>query len=113
MVFIGGYMGDDEFLRVNRELAQLRSERHRRVILHLALLSSATRMSLARLLVCAREFQRHGGELKLAGLSPSLRHLAELEGFDKKADFQPDVATALKSFSQSPATRAANQRKGK
>jgi hypothetical protein len=106
-------MGDDEFLRVNRELAQLRSEGQRRVILHLALLSSATRMSLARLLVCAREFQRDGGELKLAGLSPSLRYLAELEGFDKRADFQPDLATALKSFSPSPPTRTRSQRKRK
>jgi anti-anti-sigma factor len=97
--FSGGLDGDAS-CRVEKELARLLEQKHRRVILDLALLSSATAMSLARLLVCAREFRRHGGELKLAGMSLSFRRLVELAGFDRRKDFAPDVATALKAMSQ-------------
>lgn len=97
---LSGYLGNDEFCRVDRELAHLLEQRHRRVILDLAMLSCATTMSLARLLVCGREFRRHGGELKLVGLSVSLKHLAELAGFDRRKDFSTDGAAALKAMSQ-------------
>jgi len=95
-------MTNDEFARVDRELAHLLEQEYRRAILDLTLLTSATTMSLARLLVCAREFRRHGGELKLAGLSPWLRRMAEMAGFDRKKDFAADVAAALKAMSQPP-----------
>jgi anti-anti-sigma factor len=101
-----GCLSNDESCRVDKELAHLLEQKHRRVILDLALLSSATTMSLARLLVCAREFHRHGGELKLAGLSVSVKHLAELAGFDRRKDFAADVATALKAMSQPSEVKA-------
>jgi len=97
---LSGHMGNDEFCRVDRELAHLLEQKHRRAILDLALLSSATRMSLARLLVCGREFRRHGGELKLVGLSTSLRRIVEVAGFDREKDLAADVAAALKTMSQ-------------
>ncbi len=99
-----GHLSNDEFGRVDSELTHLLEQKHSRVILDLTLLSSATTMSLARLLICGCEFRRHGGELKLAGLSPWLRHVAELAGFDRKRDFAPDVAAALAEISkpQSP-----------
>jgi anti-anti-sigma factor len=97
---LGGGLGNDESCQVHKELTHLLEQKHRRVILDLARLSSATTMSLARLLVCGREFRRHGGELKLVGLSVSLKHQAELAGFDRRKDFAPDVAAALKALSQ-------------
>lgn len=103
--FSGG-LGNDESCQVHKELTHLLEQKHRRVILDLAQISSATTMSLARLLVCGREFRRHGGELKLVGLSVSLKHLAELAGFDRRKDFAPDVATALKAMSQPSAVKA-------
>jgi len=105
--FSGG-LDNDAFFRVDAELAHLLEQKHRRVILDLALLSSATTMSLARLLVCAREFHRHGGELKLAGMSPSLRRLAELAGFDRRKDFATDLAAALKAMSGPSDVKAPN-----
>jgi anti-sigma B factor antagonist len=113
VVSIAGHMGNDEVCRVDTELAPLLQQGHRRVVLDLATLSSATAMSLARLFVCAQEFQRHGGQLKLAALSPRLRHIAELVGFDKKRDFQPDVAVALEAFRRLEETKAASPRKKK
>jgi anti-anti-sigma factor len=110
---LGGNLTHDEFGRMDRELAHLREEKHRRVILDLAQLTSATTMSLARLLVCGREFRRHGGELKLAGLSPWLRRLAELAGFDRKKDFSADVVTALKAMSPPPEAKPSRPPKAK
>ena len=75
-----GRLGDDEYGRVDKELAQLLEQKHRRVILDLALLSSAATLSVARLLVRGLEFCRHGGELKLVGLSAPLKHSAEIGG---------------------------------
>lgn len=103
--FNGG-LDNDASGRVAHELAHLREQNHRRVILDLAWLSSATSMSLARLLVSAREFHRHGGELKLAGMSPRLAHAAELAGFDRRKDFAPDVATALRAMAEAARTTA-------
>ena len=105
---LGGGLGNDESCRVDKELAHLLEQKHRRVILDLATLSSTTAMSLARLLVYAQEFQRFGGQLKLAGLSPLVRHIAELEGFDKKRDLQPDVTAALKAMSGTSEVKADN-----
>ena len=110
VVSIAGHMGSDEVCRVDTELAHLLEQGHRRAVLDLATLSSTTAMSLARLLVYAQEFQRFGGQLKLGGLSPSVRHIAELEGFDKKKDLQPDVAAALEAFGQLEQTKAASPR---
>ena len=95
-----GYMGNDEFSRVHRELSHLLEQGHLRVVLDLASLSFATTMSLARLLVCAREFRRRGGELRMAGLSPFLSRLALLAGFGRKHDLEADVPTALKAIAQ-------------
>jgi anti-anti-sigma factor len=108
---LGGGLGNDESCQVHKELAHLLEQKHRRVILDLALLSSATTMSLARLLVCGREFRRHGGELKLMGLSASLKHVAELAGFDRRKDFATDVATALKAMSQPSEVNPSNKKK--
>jgi anti-anti-sigma regulatory factor len=72
------------------------------VILDLTRLSFTTNMSLARFLICRGEFRRHGGELKLVGLSPELSRIAEMAGFNGKKDFEPDMATALKKMSQMP-----------
>lgn len=108
-----GSLDHDAAGRVAHELAHLREQNHRRVILDLAWLSSATTLSLARLLVSAREFHRHGGELKLAGMSARLARAAELAGFDRRKDFAPDVATALKAMApaaQTTATPAASQK---
>ena len=97
---LSGHLSNDEFGRVDTELTHLIEQRQSRVILDLTLLSSATTMSLARLLICGCEFRRNGGVLKLAGLSPWLRHVAELAGFDRKHDFAADVPTALAEISQ-------------
>lgn len=102
---LSGYMGNAEFCQVDRKLAGFLEHGHRRVILDLARLSFATSASLARLLVCAREFRRHRGELKLAGLSPFLSRLAGLAGFGKRKDVEADVASALKAMSQMSKTK--------
>lgn len=100
ILLLSGHLSNDEFGRVDHELVHLLEQKYHRVILDLTLLSSATTMSLARLLICGCEFRRHGGELRLAGLSPCLRHMAELAGFDRKKDFAADVMTALEAMSQ-------------
>jgi anti-anti-sigma regulatory factor len=110
---LNGCMSNGEFGRVDRELGHVLDQKHRRVILDLALLSSATTMSLARLLVSGREFRRHGGELKLTGLSPWLGHLAELAGFDRRKDFAADVLTALRAMSQPPDAKPRSPSKAK
>ncbi len=100
IVSASGCMGSDECHHVEKELRQLPEQKHRRVVLDCRMLTFMTSASLARLLVCGREFRRHRGELKLVGLSTSLRQAAELAGFDRRKDFAADVVTALKAMSQ-------------
>src|ERR1035441_3352435 len=83
---LNGYMGNDEYSQVDQALTQLLEQKHGRVILDLTKLTFATANSLARLLICGREFRRHGGELKLVGLSPGLSRLAEMAGFSAERD---------------------------
>lgn len=96
---IRGRMSNGDFARVELELEQVWEQGCRKVILDLSRLSYATTMSLARLLVCAREFRQRGCELKLAGLSPWLKHLAELAGFERERDFSENSATASQAMS--------------
>lgn len=91
---LSGYLGNAEFREVAQVLAQLLEQKQRQVVLDLTALSFTTSVSLARFLVCGREFQRHGGQLKIAGLSPELMRLAGMAGFAIK-DFEPDVGTAV------------------
>ena len=98
---LSGCMGNAEFCEVDKVLARLREQKLRRVILDLTTLSFTTSVSLARFLVCGREFRRHAGELKLAGLSSWLSGLAKMAGFTKR-DFEPDVATAWQQMAQVP-----------
>jgi len=95
-------MGNAEFLEVDGELERLFKHGHRRVIVDLALLSFTTSTSLTRLLVRAREFNRRGGELKLAGLSPFLSRLAGMAGAGKSRCVEADVASALRAMSPIP-----------
>ena len=100
-----GYMGNAEFCQVEGELAQMLEHHHRRVIVDLARLLFTTAMSQARLLVGAREFNRHGGELKLVGMSPFLGRLAGFAGFGRRKHVETDVMNALKVMSQMPNTK--------
>jgi len=97
---LSGYMGNAEFREVANVLSRLLEQKHRRVILDLTTLAFTTTISLARFLVCGREFRRHGGELKLVGLSPELSRLAKMAGFSEKRDFEPDLTTALKKAAE-------------
>jgi len=110
---LSGTLNNGDFDRVDRALTNLLEHGQRRAVLDLALLSSATTMSLARLLVCAREFRRHGGELRLAGLFPRVSHWAELAGFDRKKDFVSDTTTALESLAQETTAKTSNPSKAK
>jgi anti-anti-sigma factor len=103
---LNGYMGNDEFYQVDQLLSRLLEQKHGRVILDLTKLSFTTSVSLARFLVCGREFRRHGGELKLVGLSPEVSRLARMAGFSEKKDCEPDVAKALKAMAQMPKAKA-------
>ena len=95
-----GYMGNAEFREAANVLARLLEQKHRRVSLNLTTLAFTATVSFARFLVCGREFRRHGGELKLVGLSPELSRLAKMAGFGEKKDFEPDLTTALKRLAQ-------------
>lgn len=97
---LSGYLGNAEFREVADVLSRLLEQKHRRVILDLTTLAFTTTISLARFLVCGREFRRHGGELKLVGLSPELSRLAKMAGFSERKDFDPDLTTALKKLAQ-------------
>jgi anti-anti-sigma factor len=99
---LSGYMGNDEFCQVDKALVLLLEQKHGFVILDLETLSFATARSLAQFLVCGREFRRHGGELKLVGLSPELSRLAEMAGFKGETNFEPDMTTALTKMAQMP-----------
>jgi len=107
---LSGYMGNAEFCQVDGEPADLLKHGHQRVIVDLARLSFTTSISLARLLVCAREFNRHGGELKLVGLSPFLSRLAGLAGFGKKKQLEADVEGALQAMDLRPKAKVRRPR---
>lgn len=105
-------MGNAEFREAAQVLTQLLELKHRQVVLDLTTLTFTTTVSLARFLVCGREFRRHGGELKLVGLSPELSRLAGMAGFAKK-DFEPDVATALQKLARAPQAKPQSSRNRK
>jgi anti-anti-sigma factor len=99
VVLVSGCMGNNDCHRVEEELRHLLEQKHRRAVLDCGQLAFITSPSLARLFVCAQEFRRHGGQIRLAGLSSVASRMAQLVGFNKKTELQLDVATALKSFS--------------
>jgi anti-anti-sigma factor len=99
---LNGYLGNDEFIQVDKALAQLCEQKQSQVVIDLTRLSFTTSVILARFLVAGREFCRQGGELKLVGLSSELSWLAKLAGFNEEKDFEPDVAAALKKMALLP-----------
>lgn len=103
---VSGGMDNDASNRVGKVLVPLLEQKPRREILDLCLLSTTSTMSLARLMVSAREFRRHGGELDLAGLATLLKLLAVLAEFARRKDFAPDMATALKAMSPTSEVKA-------
>ena len=109
---LSGYLGNAEFREVAGVLSRLLEQKHHRVVLDLTTLTFTTTISLARFLVCGHEFRRHGGEMKIAGLSPWLARLAGMAGFAKK-DFEPDVATALQKLAQAPQAKPQSSRNRK
>ena len=109
---MSGYLGNAEFREVAGVLSRLLEQKHHRVVLDLTTLTFTTTISLARFLVCGHEFRRHGGEMKIAGLSPWLARLAGMAGFAKK-DFEPDVATALQKLAQAPQAKPQSSRNRK
>ena len=100
VVSVSGYIGRDECERIEKELRHLLQEKHRHVVLDGEALTFTSSASLARLLVCARNFTGTGGHLLLAGFPRAANRMAELVGFDKRTELSPDVATGLKVLSR-------------
>jgi anti-anti-sigma factor len=105
VVSVSGYWSNDEFHRLDEELERLSYEKCRGVILDCASLTFITSLSLARLLLVTQLLRRQGCEVRLAGLSPSARKMAEALGFDSSLELQPDVAAAVKSMPEEAASR--------
>jgi anti-anti-sigma factor len=113
VVAISGYMGNDEFHRLDNELERVQQERCRGVILDCSALTFITSLSLARLLLVTQLFRRHGCEFRLAGLSSSASKTAQAIGFDSKLELQPNVTTAIKSMRKGAASKPNSRPKRK
>jgi anti-anti-sigma regulatory factor len=113
VVSVSGYWGNDEFHRLDEELERLSYEKCRGVILECASMIFITSLNLARLLLVTQWFRRQGCEVRLAGLSPSARKMAEALGFDANLELQPDVAAAIHSMPQPALSRPKSSKRKK
>lgn len=84
IVAVRGYVGNRECLEMERALEDLLGRRCRRLSLDLASLTFVTDPNLARIVALQKQFHEAGGELKLAGLTPSLeQRVARAQGLGK------------------------------
>jgi anti-anti-sigma factor len=113
IVAVNGDMGIEEYYQLEKQLRHLLDEEHRRVVLDCKALTFVTGASLARLCLCTREFRRHGGQFRLAGLRPAVNRRAQLVGFDIESELLPDLPAALKSLAPATAPSPKHRSKGK
>ena len=110
VVSVGGYLGRDQCYRVQQELSRLMRQRTWAVIVDCSRLSCITNTSLTHLNLWVQDFQRQGGQFRLAGLSRAARCNAELAGFETTA-LVADLATARKTLNDPTALKTKNNAK--
>ena len=80
LIAVSGYMGNDEWAKLENLLEKLFEQGHRRVVLNMASLGFVTTTSLERLAKLERWFAREGGAVRLCGVSSRILQLVDLAG---------------------------------
>ena len=111
VISLSGHLGDDEFLRLEKELEHLWQQRHWHLILDCTALTFIATVNLARLSLAAQFLRKHQGKFRLVGLPAAHRKLAHAVGFDPQLELQPNVGAALKSIESAPARKSKSRNK--
>ncbi len=98
VVAVSGYLGNDEFARLEKTLDHLRQEQPEGIVLDCSCVQFATCISLARLLVQARSFREENIGFKLAKFSPRLESILRSANLDEDFHICPNVAEAVTSL---------------
>lgn len=112
VVSVSGYLGGDQCYRVEQELSRLTRQKTWAVIVDCSRLDCITNTSLTHLNLWVQDFQRHGGQFRLAGLSRAAKCNAELAGFEMTT-LVSDVVAARKTLNGSTTSVGKDSTKGK
>jgi anti-anti-sigma factor len=111
VISVSGYLGDDEFPRLEKELEHLWQQQHWHLILDCTALSFIASVNLARLSLAAQFLRKHQGKFRLVGLPTPHRTLAQALGFDPHVELQPNLSAALKSIESVPGRKRKRRNK--
>ena len=98
VVHLDGSLDAYSFSRLETSLRQLAEKDRNRIVLDCVNLDYINNASLGALIGFARSARDQQGDLKLAGLTPKIRSIVELLGFDKILQIFPDTQLAVSKF---------------
>lgn len=104
VVHLDGSLDAYSFSRLETTLRQLSEKGRHRIVLDCVNLDYINSASLGALIGFARGARDQDGDLKLAGLTPKIRSIVELLGFDKILQVYPDTQLAVSNFSHASGT---------
>jgi len=75
---------------------------HHRIIVDCQKLNYISSAGLGVFMSFVEEIREQGGDLKICGLAPKVRHTFEILGFDDLYDIVEDVPAAVRRFAEAP-----------
>ena len=111
VISVSGYLGDDEFLRLEKQLEHLWQQHHWHLVLDCTALTFIAAVNFVRLSLAAQFLRKHQGQFRLVGLAAAHRELAHAVGFDPQLELQPNVGAALKSIESLPGGKRKSRNK--
>jgi len=98
VLHLDGSLDSNAFNRLERVLQALGEERRHRVILDCTGLTYISSVNIGTLMSFARTASEHGGELKLASVSPNIVEVISMLGFHRFLAFYKDTDKAIEAF---------------
>ena len=98
VVHLDGSLDAYSFSRLETSLRQLAEKDRNRIVLDCVNLDYINSASLGALIGFARSARDQQGDLKLAGLTPKIRSIVELLGFDNILHIFPYTQLAVSKF---------------
>lgn len=99
VLHLDGALDAGSFNRLESALQMLVAKDRHRVILDCENLVYISSVNLGALINFARNASSHGGRLVLAAVSPQIRKIIDLLGFDTMLDIYPDLDRAITACS--------------
>jgi anti-sigma B factor antagonist len=102
IITLEGYLDAHTAPQFEEKLQAEIEEGHTRVIVDCAKLTYISSAGLGVFMSFIEEIREQGGDIKICGLAPKVRHTFEILGFQDIFDLLEDVPSAVQRFAESP-----------